>query len=116
MVTAFAVRMDSWRDFTDAFPYPPEWRAPEISALAVWRSADDLRAFRHSGRTHPPGMRRLANEIDRSDGPGFVMWRAPKPERFTPEDGWLRLQHLRAHGSSEFAFSLGHPVKRPEVA
>jgi hypothetical protein len=61
-------------------------------------------------------MRRLANETDRSDGPGFVMWRAPKPERFTLEDGWLRLQHLRAHGSGEFAFSLDQPVKRPEVA
>ena len=70
----------SWRGFTNAFPYPPEWRAPDISTLAIWRSMEDLKAFSHNGRTHPPGMRRLAGEIDRSDGPGFVMWWAPKGE------------------------------------
>ena len=61
-------------------------------------------------------MRRLAQEIDRSDGPGFVMWWAAKGERFTLEDGWQRLQHLRQHGSSDYAFSLEQPVKRPAVA
>jgi Domain of unknown function (DUF3291) len=106
----------SWRGFTNAFPYPPEWRAPDISTLAVWRSLEDLKAFSHNGRTHPPGMRRLAQEIDRSNGPGFVMWWAAKGERFTLEDGWQRLQHLRQHGSTDYAFSLDQPVKRPAVA
>lgn len=79
-----------WRGFTNAFPYPQEWRAP--------------------------GMRRLANEIDRSDGTGFVMWWALKGERFTLGDGWQRLQHLRANGSTEYAFSLDQPVKRSAAA
>lgn len=106
----------NWRSYNDAFPYPPEWRAPEVSTMAVWRSLEDLKAFTYNGRTHPPGMRRLGQEIDRSDGPGFVMWWAPRAERFTLEDGFQRLQHLRQNGSSDYAFSLDQPAPRPAVA
>lgn len=77
---------------------------------------EDLQASSQNGSTHPPGMRRHANEVDRCDGPGFETWRALKGERFTPEDGWQRLQHLRANGSTEYAFSLDQPVKRPPAA
>lgn len=106
----------SWRDYTNAFPYPEDWSPPEVSTLAVWRSLEDLRAFAHNGRTHPPGMRRLSHEIDRSDGPGFVMWWAPKGERFSLEDGWQRLVHLRQNGSSAYGFSLDDPMPQPAVA
>jgi len=40
----------------------------------------------------------------------------PKGEGITLEDGWQRLHHLRQHGSTDFAFSLDQPAKRPEVA
>lgn len=106
----------SWRSYADAFPYPEDWRPPEVSTMAVWRSLEDLKAFTYSGRTHPPGMRRLGEEIDRSDGPGFVMWWAPRGQRFSLEDGFQRLQHLRRHGSSDYAFSLDQPSLRPAVA
>ncbi|MFN7056364.1 DUF3291 domain-containing protein [Hyphomonas sp.] len=106
----------SWRSYIDAFPYPEDWRAPDVSTLGVWRSMEDLRAFSHSGRTHPPGMRRLAAEIDRSDGPGFVMWWAPRGVRFTLEDGWQRLERLRREGSSPEAFSLDQPAACPAAA
>lgn len=106
----------TWRSYGDAFPYPQDWRTPDVSTMASWRSMDDLKAFAYSGRTHPPGMRRLAQEIDRSDGPGFVMWWAPRGERFTLEDGYQRLVHLRENGSSGYAFSLDQPVLQPAVA
>ena len=106
----------SWRNYTNAFPYPEEWQAPEIATLAVWRSLEDLKAFTYNGRTHPPGMRRLSQETDRSDGPGFVMWWAKRGEQFTMEDGYQRLLHLRRYGSSETAFSLDQPLQRPAVA
>lgn len=106
----------SWRSYNDAFPYPDEWRPPEVSTMAAWRSLEDLKAFTYNGHTHPPGMRRLGNEIDRSDGPGFVMWWAPRSEKFTLEDGFQRLQHLRHNGSSDYAFSLDQPAARPAVA
>lgn len=106
----------AWRDLPQAFPYPEGWAAPDISTMAGWRSLEDLKAFSYSGRTHPPGMRRLAAEIDRTRGPGFVMWWAPRAAQFTLEDGWQRLQHLRAHGPSGFAFSLDAPREKPEAA
>ncbi|MFN4025778.1 MAG: DUF3291 domain-containing protein [Hyphomonas sp.] len=106
----------SWRSYNDAFPYPEDWGAPEVSTLAVWRSLDDLKSFTYNGRTHPPGMRRLSQEIDRSDGASFVMWWAPRGQRFTLEDGFQRLLHMRRHGSSDYAFSLDQPVLSPAVA
>ncbi len=84
--------------------------------MAVWRSFEDLKTFSHNGRTHPPGMRRLHDMIDRCSGPRFVMWWAPRGARFTLEDGWNRLVHLRFHGSTPFAFSLDAPVARPFAA
>lgn len=106
----------SWRGYDNAFPYPADLRAPDVSTMAVWRSLEDLKEFTYYGRTHPPGMRRLGQEVDRSDGPGFVMWWAPKGTRFTLEEGYQRLQHLRRHGSSDYAFSLDEPVRQPAVA
>ena len=44
------------------------------------------------------------------------MWWAPRGERFTMSDGWDRLQHLRMHGPSSYAFSLDDPIARPQVA
>lgn len=106
----------TWRSYNNAFPYAEEWGAPEISTMGVWRSLEDLKAFTYNGHTHPPGMRRLGQEIDRSQGPGFVMWWARRHERFTLEDGYQRLLHLRKYGSSDHAFSLDMPAVRPAVA
>ncbi|MFN3609160.1 MAG: DUF3291 domain-containing protein [Hyphomonas sp.] len=106
----------SWRSYNDAFPYSADWGAPEISTMAGWRSLEDLKSFTYNGRTHPPGMRRLGKEMDRTDGAGFVMWWAPRGEQFTLEEGFQRLQHLRQNGSSDYAFSLTDPASRPAVA
>ena len=32
------------------------------------------------------------------------------------EDGWERLTHLRQNGPSPYAFSLDHPLLKPQVA
>jgi hypothetical protein len=106
----------SWRSFIDTFPYPEDWEPPEISTIAAWRSLEHLKAFSHNGRTHPPGMRRLQGMIDRDSGARFVMWWAQRGQRFTLEDGWQRLLHLRARGSTPFAFSIQAPVACPMAA
>jgi hypothetical protein len=106
----------SWRDLGDAFPYAKDLGVPDVCTMAGWTSLADMRSFVYDGRTHPSGMRRLQEQLDRSQGPGFVMWWAPREERFTMEDGWARLTHLRQYGSSPHAFSLDQPVVRPQVA
>ncbi|KCZ87142.1 DUF3291 domain-containing protein [Hyphomonas johnsonii] len=105
-----------WRDLFEAFPYPVELAAPDVCTMAGWKSIEDMRTFTYSGKTHAPGMRRLQDQLDRTQGPGFVMWWAPRHERFTMEDGWQRLMHLRRFGSSTYAFSLDEPLARPNVA
>ena len=105
-----------WMPLDAIFPYPEGMSAPDVSTMAGWTSLDHVRAFSHSGRTHPPGMRRLAAEVDRSAGVNFVMWWAPRKERFTLEDGWNKLQHLREHGPTPEAFSIDQPVESPLAA
>jgi hypothetical protein len=105
-----------WRDLYQAFPYPKGMSVPDVCTMAGWKSLEDMRAFVYSGKTHPPGMRRLQEQLDRSQGPGFVMWWARREERFSMEAGWERLTHLRQHGSSPYAFSLEQPLARPAVA
>ena len=90
--------------------------APDVSTMGGWASLERLREFSYSGKTHPPSMRRLAAEIDRSAGPSFVMWWSPKEEKVTLEDGWQKLQHLREHGSTPEAFSLDDPMDPPVAA
>lgn len=105
-----------WLDVDTAFPYPDAMDAPDICTMAGWTSLQHMRSFVYEGRTHPPGMRRLANELDRSKGPGFVMWWAPRGARFTMENGWEKLSLLRTNGPSHDAFSLDSLVDQPKVA
>ncbi|MEH6694336.1 MAG: DUF3291 domain-containing protein [Hyphomonas sp.] len=105
-----------WRDLYQAFPYSDDLGVPDVCTMAGWTSLEHMRSFVYSGKTHPAGMSRLQAQLDRSQGPGFVMWWAPRGQRFLLSDGWERLQHLRTHGSSSYAFSLDEPVARPQVA
>lgn len=105
-----------WMPLDAIFPYPEGMGPPDVSTLGVWTSIEHLKTFSYSGHTHPPSMRRLADEIDRSQGANFVMWWAPRGERVTLEDGWNKLQHLRQNGSTPEAFSLDQPMASPVAA
>jgi len=105
-----------WMPLDGIFPYPEGMGAPDVSTMAGWRSIEALREFTYTGRTHPPGMRRLSAEIDRSQGANFVMWWSPRGEHITLEDGWKKLVHLREHGPTPEAFSLDQPVASPVAA
>lgn len=105
-----------WRDLNAIFPYPEGMRAPDVCTLGVWSSVEDLRQFSYNGRTHPPSMKRLQGELDRSDGPSFVMWWAPASERVSLQQGWDKLVQLRTHGPSSGAFTLDSVRNQPKVA
>ena len=105
-----------WRGITDVFPHPEGMPSPHVCTMAGWRSLEDLKQFSYSGRTHPPSMRRLSDQMDRSEGANFVLWWAPKEARFTLEDGWQKLQHLRLHGSTPEAFSIDSTIPKPAAA
>ncbi|MDX1291607.1 MAG: DUF3291 domain-containing protein [Hyphomonas sp.] len=105
-----------WYGMEQAFPYPQDVVAPNVCTMAGWESIEALRAFSYNGRTHPLGMRRLADQLDRSEGASFVMWWAPRGQRFTMQDGWDKLSILREKGPTEMAFSLDHLINCPVAA
>lgn len=98
----------------DIFPYPADKRAPDVCTMAGWESVEALRHFVHDSKPHGPGMKGLTSKVDHSDGANFVMWWAPRSQRFTLEDGWSKLEQLRTQGPSETAFDLSqlHPMPR----
>ena len=106
----------TWYGMEAAFPYPADISAPDVCTMAGWKSVEALRDFTYNGRTHPPGMRRLSSQLDRSAGAGFVLWWAKRGERFTLQDGWDRLQSLRQNGPTDHAFSLDNLIAKPVAA
>ncbi|MAN47204.1 MAG: DUF3291 domain-containing protein [Alphaproteobacteria bacterium] len=105
-----------WRGMNDALPHPEGMGMPDICTMAVWTGIEALKEFTYSGRTHPPGMRRLATQLDRSQGASFVLWWAPRSQSLTLEDGWNKLMHLREHGPTDQAFTLDHLKSHPAAA
>ena len=106
----------TWCGMENALPHPEDMDTPDICTMAGWTSVEMMREFTYNGRTHPPGMRRLSTQLDRSAGAGFVMWWAPRGVKLTLEDGWNKLQHLRIHGPTSEAFSLDHLMAKPIAA
>lgn len=112
------VRRESgdWVEPQNAFPHPVGLCNPDICTMAGWRDVDALKEFSYSGRTHPPSMKRLATEVDRSHGATFVMWWAERGDRVTLEDGWNKLVQLRTEGPSSEAFTLDTLAAHPAAA
>jgi Domain of unknown function (DUF3291) len=74
-----------------------------IINISLWESVEALERYvwqtvhkRFYGRRH--------EWFDRFEGPYFVMWWVPNGHRPTVAEALARLEHLKAHGPSEFAF------------
>ena len=81
--------------------------------LSVWSSAEDLAAFVFREQGHADALRRRREWFDRSDLPGTVLWWVPDGHTPSVAAAWLRLRHLREHGSTPYAFGLRLPVPAP---
>lgn len=89
---------------------------PDINVnLSVWETAEDLE--RYVWKTvHVRFYRRKANWFEAPDRPNFVMWPVPAGHRPTVIEAFERLDYLRTHGSTDFAFgwdALAH-FKKPD--
>jgi hypothetical protein len=105
----------TWKDIDKVFPHDPKLPTPDICTMGGWSSLEGMREFVYTGRTHPPGMRRLQEQLDRSDGASFVMWWAPREARFTIQDGWDKLVQLRENGPTPEAFDMKTATPPPSV-
>lgn len=81
--------------------------------LSVWETPEQWQAYVFGG-AHREVMKRRGSWFERHDGtPYSVMWWVPAGHMPTVEEAVERLEHLRAHGPSEFAFGPMRPFAPP---
>ena len=71
--------------------------------LSVWESVEALERFVYL-TLHKRFYARRSEWFDHFDGPYFVMWRVPAGHRPSVEEAVARLDHLKEHGTSDYAF------------
>jgi len=76
-----------------------------IVNLSVWESVEHLKDYVYRS-AHAEVMRRRSQWFEKFDGPYLALWWIEAGHIPTVEEAKERLDHLRKHGESEFAFSL----------
>lgn len=81
--------------------------------LSVWETPAQWQAYVFRG-AHREVMKRRGAWFERHDGtPYSVMWWVPAGHLPTVAEAVARLEHLRAHGPSEWAFAPLKPYPAP---
>jgi hypothetical protein len=76
-----------------------------IINLTVWESIDALREFVYKG-AHYGVLRDRKRWFEKFDGPYYALWWNLVGHLPSPEEGKERLDYLRQHGDSAYAFSF----------
>jgi hypothetical protein len=76
-----------------------------IINLTVWESVEALRQFVYKS-DHYGVLRERKRWFELFKGPYYVLWWVPAGHLPDPQEGKKRLEHLREHGDSAFAFSF----------
>ncbi|ELP65378.1 DUF3291 domain-containing protein [Streptomyces turgidiscabies] len=89
-------------DATDTHMFDDEWILVNMS---VWRDTNALTAFMYQGQ-HRELLARRREFFERLAEAVTALWWVPAGHRPTVEEAETRLLHLRAHGPTEYAFTL----------
>jgi uncharacterized protein DUF3291 len=73
--------------------------------LSVWESVERLKEYVYHS-AHSGVMRGRSQWFEKFDGPYMALWWVKAGHIPTVEEAKERLDHLREHGDSEFAFSF----------
>ncbi len=92
---------DDTGDATDLRAFD-EWT---LVNLSVWRDTDALTAFMYQGQ-HRELLARRREFFERLEEAVTTLWWVPAGHRPTVKEAETRLLHLRAHGPTEYAFTL----------
>ena len=76
-----------------------------IINLTVWESMEALREFVYKG-AHYSVLRDRKRWFEKFDGPYYALWWVPEGYLPNAEEGKERLDYLRQHGDSAYAFSF----------
>jgi len=89
-----------------------------IVNLTVWEGLEALREFVYKN-AHYGVLRDRQRWFEKFDGPYYALWWIPAGELPSIEEGKERLDYLRQHGDSDYAFSFKRvfpvPVEYPAV-
>ena len=83
-----------------------------IINLTVWESVDALREYVYKS-AHSGVLRDRKRWFEKFDGPYLVLWWVPAGHIPSTEEAKERLDYLREHGDSPFAFSFKNVFPAP---
>ncbi len=83
-----------------------------IINLTVWESIDALREFAYKS-AHSGVLRDRKRWFEKFDGPYYALWWIPAGHLPSTEEGKERLDYLRQHGDSTYAFSFKNVFPAP---
>jgi hypothetical protein len=86
-----------------------------IVNLTVWESVEALREFAYKS-VHAGVMRDRKRWLEKFDGPYMALWWIPAGHIPSTQEAKERLEHLREHGDSKYAFSFQYPFPSPAGA
>ncbi|GGB18082.1 DUF3291 domain-containing protein [Puia dinghuensis] len=76
-----------------------------ILNMSVWRSIDDLFAFTYRS-DHTAYVRRRGEWFERMKEHFLAFWYVPVGHVPTVEEAWERIDHIRTHGPTPYAFDF----------
>ena len=85
-----------------------------IVNLTVWENPDALRAFAYKS-DHSGFLRDRKRWFEKFEGPYYAMWWVPAGHIPTTDEAKERLEYLREHGDSPYAFSFKNVFPAPTV-
>lgn len=83
-----------------------------IINLTVWESMDALRQYVYKS-DHSGVLRDRKRWFAKFEGPYYALWWIPADHIPDSQEGKQRLEHLRTHGESEYAFSFKREFPAP---
>ena len=99
---------------TDLRPYEDEMILVNMS---VWSTLEDLTRFVYASESqHRDVMKQRRRWFQRFDGPYVALWWVPQGHIPTVEEAKERLEHLRAHGETPYAFTFKKPFPMPDAS
>lgn len=132
IMAGFVARLDAVNAFADASPgflwrlQTPEGNATDVRAyedelilfnMSLWASLEDLTRYVYASESlHRPVMKQRRSWFERFDGPHMALWWVPQGHIPTVEEAKERLEHLRVHGESSYAFSFKKPFAAPDTS
>jgi hypothetical protein len=84
--------------------------------MSVWASLEDLSHYVYAMESeHRHVMKQRRRWFQRFDGPFMALWWVPEGHIPTVEEAKERLEYLRTHGETPYAFSFKQPFPAPDA-